>query len=81
MLSNKYSNETKQKKLKKLAEIEGKSVEELIEIASFDSVVPSICMEPGCDYTTGMEPDQRQGYCEGCGKNTVVSCGVLAGII
>lgn len=70
-----------QKKLKKLAEIEGKTVEELLTEASCDSVVPSICTEPDCNYTTGMEPDQSHGYCEGCGKSTVASCLVLAGII
>ena len=35
----------------------------------------------GCDYTTGMEPDQDEGYCEACGGNTVTSALVLAGLI
>ena len=38
-------------------------------------------MTEGCDYTTEMEPDQEEGYCEACGGNTVVSALVLAGII
>lgn len=68
-------------KLEKLAKMEGKTVEELLREASFDSVAPAICTEPGCDYTTVMEPDQDCGYCEVCGKNTVQSCLILAGII
>jgi len=28
-----------------------------------------------------MEPDQTQGYCEGCGENSVVASLILAGII
>lgn len=70
-----------QAKLEKLAEIEGLSVEELLEKASFDSVAPAICSSPECDHTTNMEPDQDKGYCEGCGGNTMVSCLVLAGIL
>jgi hypothetical protein len=36
-------------------------------------------MECGC--TAEMEPDQRAGYCEQCGKNKVVSALILAGVI
>jgi tetratricopeptide (TPR) repeat protein len=32
-------------------------------------------------YTTEMEPDQDQGFCEACGGNTVTSALVLAGLI
>lgn len=69
-------------KLQTLVESEGyESVQNMLEAAVHDSVVPSICTIPGCDYTTGMEPDQNRGYCEACGKQTVQSCLVLAGII
>ena len=72
----------RKEKLRTLAECEGyENVHELLEAAVHDSVVPSICTIPGCDYTTGMEPDQNRGYCEACGKQTVQSCLVLAGII
>lgn len=70
-----------QEKLEKLAQIEGLSVEELLEKAVLDSVSPSICCNPECDYTTTMEPDQGGGYCENCSSFTVASCLVLAGII
>jgi hypothetical protein len=38
-------------------------------------------MNPDCDYTTEVEPDQREGWCEECGTGTVRSGIVLAGII
>jgi hypothetical protein len=46
-------------KLKKLATLEGYDDASafLIE-ACDDSVCPAICMNEGCDYVTGMEPDQ-----------------------
>jgi len=46
-----------------------------------DNICPSICMNPDCDYTTDMEPDQREGWCEVCDTNTVVSAMVLLGVI
>jgi hypothetical protein len=45
------------------------------------TVSPAICTEPDCDYTTEMEPDQDAGYCEACGKNSVASALILAGLI
>jgi len=69
-------------KLNDLASIEGfEDPMDMLEEAVYDSVVPAICMNPGCEYTTGMEPDQDQGWCEACSTNTVKSCLVLAGII
>ena len=70
------------KKLKTLTKSEGfKKPQDLLEKAVFDSVVPAICVNDGCDYITTMEPDQKAGYCEMCHTQTVVSCLVLAGII
>ena len=46
-----------------------------------DSISPAICTEPDCSYTTDMEPDQDRGWCEACGRNTVASAFVLAGLI
>jgi hypothetical protein len=54
---------------------------EMLERAVLDSCVPAICMNPDCDYTTEMEPDQDRGWCEACGTNTVKSCLILAGIM
>ncbi len=69
-------------KLERLAEIEGfEDVEALLEAAAFDSVSPGICVDAGCEYTCEVEPDQDAGYCEGCGRQTVRSALVLAGLI
>lgn len=77
---------TDNKKLCDLAESEGYAATEdgilkMLEKATFDSVSPSICMNEGCSYTDGMEPDQDRGYCEECQANTMKSCLILAGII
>ena len=67
-------------KLKTLQDAEGfENLEAMLEAATFDSVSPAICTN--CDYTCEMEPDQDRGWCESCGKNTVVSALVLAGLI
>jgi hypothetical protein len=72
----------KAQKLMKLCEIEGfASVEGVLFLSITDSVCPAICMTEGCDYTTEMEPDQSEGFCEECGGNTVTSALVLAGLI
>ena len=69
-------------KLMKLCDTEGfNCIDDLLSACVFDSVCPAICMTEGCDYTTEMEPDQQEGYCEACGGNTVVSALVLADII
>lgn len=69
-------------KLKKLVELEGYDSDlDLLEAAVADSVCPAICMNDGCDYTTGTEPDQDRGWCEECGTNSMKSALVLAGVI
>lgn len=70
----------KARKLMRLCEIEGyENVVDLIQAVALDTVCPAICMTEGCQYTGEMEPDQREGYCESCGGNTMVSAMVLAG--
>jgi hypothetical protein len=65
-------------RLLELCEAEGfENIESLLVASIFDSVCPAICME--CGSTAQMEPDQRAGYCEQCGKNKVVSALILAG--
>jgi hypothetical protein len=74
------SESERQRHLTKLAEAEGfDSAEAMLEASVIDSVAPAICID--CGLTTGMEPDQEHGYCEGCGGNTVVSALILAGLI
>jgi hypothetical protein len=68
-------------KLEILAKQYGYSVDELLEEYGLDSMVPGICMNPGCEYVTECEPDQREGWCGACGTTTVRSALVLAGVI
>jgi hypothetical protein len=68
-------------KLKQLAEIEGLEVMEMIEEESIDSVSPGICINKGCDYTTTVEPDCDNGFCENCNTYTVKSALILGGMI
>lgn len=73
---------TKGAKLMKLCEVEGfENLDDLLALSAIDSVCPGICMTEGCDCTAETEPDQVEGYCEGCGGNTVASVLVLAGLI
>lgn len=68
-------------KLVTLAEVEGMDVMEMLEEAVVDSVAPGICMNPGCSYTTQVEPDSDSGWCEECSTNSVKSCLMIAGIM
>jgi hypothetical protein len=76
------SAEKRQAKLGLLVELEGYlDLSELLQAAMADTVSPSICMNEGCDYTAEYEGDCRDGWCEACSENTVVSALVLAEII
>ncbi len=76
------SSAGRQAKLTQLAEIEGfESVDAMLEATTFDSVSPGICIQVACDYTTEVEPDQTKGWCERCGRGSVASALILAGII
>jgi len=69
-------------KLARLMEIEGYDDElRLFADALSDSVCPGICVNPSCDYTTEVEPDQDRGWCESCGTQTVKSALILADLI
>jgi hypothetical protein len=69
-------------KLMTLCDREGfKSLKALLKASAADNICPAICMTEGCNYTTEMESDQDDGYCEACGGNTVTSALVLAGLI
>ena len=76
------SAQVRRKKLAKLLQAAGYgTLEELATAVFGDAVSPAICIDADCDYTTEMEPDQDAGYCENCGKNTVVAALVLAELI
>jgi hypothetical protein len=72
----------KAQKLMKLCDIEGfENVEAILFSSITDTVCPAICMTEGCDHTAELEPDSREGYCEACGGNTMISALVLAGVM
>ncbi|MFO1152058.1 MAG: hypothetical protein U1E42_00125 [Rhodospirillales bacterium] len=76
------SKEERLTKLHKLAEIEGyETVSDMLEATTCDAVSPAICVAEDCDYTVEMEPDQDQGWCDQCHRNTVVAALVLAELI
>ena len=68
--------------LERLAEIEGyDSTDALLQANVLDSVCPAICTNDGCGYTTDLEPDQDQGWCEVCAQNSMKSALILAHLI
>lgn len=54
---------------------------QLVEENMFSSVVPGICMMSDCDYTTDVEPDQDQGWCECCNMNSVQSILIITNLV
>ena len=74
--------ELRQAKLSKLIESEGfENLEEMLQAAAFDSVSPGICVNPDCNHTVEVVPDQNRGWCEACETQTVQSALILAGLI
>lgn len=67
-------------KLQDLMDVEGLEEDDLWEMA-MDCVVPGICMNPDCDYTTQVEPDCDEGFCEFCNAGTVKALTILMGVI
>ena len=69
-------------KLAQLIEIEGfASLDDMLATVVSDSVAPGIFVREGCSYTCDVEPDQDAGWCEACGRQSVRSALVLAGVI
>ena len=54
---------------------------ELCEEFFNEGCVPAICFSKNCDATFEYEPDCQRGYCEECGKNSVISAMILLGVI
>ena len=58
------------------------TIEDFLEDYAFESVVPGKCMNEACGWViTLCEPDLTNGWCEGCGQQTVKSSLVLIGIV
>lgn len=71
----------RREKLEVLADAWGMTVDELLAEWALDSVVPGICTNDDCEYTTTYEPDQDAGWCEMCDTPTVASALILAELI
>lgn len=58
----------------------GIEIDEVLEMATYDSVSPGICTE--CRTTVdNCEPDARENWCDSCDTATVKSALVLAGVL
>lgn len=58
------------------------SITRMLEYAATESVVPGICIAPGCNgIDSEVEPDCEDGYCDECGNQTIQSCLVIGGVI
>jgi hypothetical protein len=76
------SEQQRRAKLDRLAAIEGfDQADDLLEAVAHDSVSPGICVQPDCDYSCEVEPDQDRGWCEACRTQTVRSALILAELI
>lgn len=65
--------------IQELGEATGMNITEMMAQSVMDGTAPAICTK--CGYTTDMEPDQDQGWCDKCQENTMVSAPVLLGAI
>jgi hypothetical protein len=66
---------------KRMRKATGLTMLQICEETCHECMGPAICRECGEMSDFDMEPDQDQGYCEACKKNTVVSGPILEGII
>lgn len=66
-------------KFEQLLELEGMDEDEYLAVYGLESVVPGICMNAGCEYTTHVEPDCTKGWCEECRTQSVQSGNSLLG--
>ena len=73
---------TKTEKLVALARQEFETTPEgLFEIIGIGTVVPGICMRPGCDYVTEVAGDEEDGWCDECETATCTSALLLAELV
>lgn len=68
-------------KLWRLGEEYGLAPDDLIVEFALEELVPAICTNGGCDYSTEYAPDQIEGWCERCATRSVASALVLAGVL
>jgi len=60
--------------LQVILDSEGLLMEEFMEQCIYDTMCPGICTDPDCHaVASSVETDCVKGWCEMCGKSTVVS--------
>lgn len=68
-----------------LTEIGCRSIDEWFDMGVSENLGPYDSVSMGgcksCGYTTNVEPDQDQGWCEECETSTVVSIHCLLGVM
>ena len=69
-----------EEKFKILIDEYGGNINKVLSKSMCDSLVPSICMNEGCDATYDYEPDQDKGWCEKCDKGSVKSILIIYGV-
>lgn len=68
------TNKRAQELLTELAAVEGcENPFDLLDRIISDSIVPAICSNGDCGYTTDLEPDSREGYCDECESHSMIS--------
>lgn len=68
------TNKRAQELLEVLASVEGcETPFDLLDRVIHDSIVPAICCNENCGYTTDLEPDSREGYCDECESHSMIS--------
>lgn len=63
-------------KLEVLCVVEGKCIMTILADHP-DATCPGICSNPACNWTTLVGRNEKEGLCERCNTNTVVSARVL----
>jgi len=72
------SQSTRLAKLQQLMNDEGfTNLDKFMNEVQLDSINTGICMNPGCDYITEVEPDCYNGWCEYCKTRSVMSASNL----
>jgi hypothetical protein len=68
-------------KLQILGNAYGMTTEQMYESSIMDGISPGICINPDCEYTTDVEPDCTDGWCENCNTESVRSALSLGGLL
>jgi hypothetical protein len=76
------TNSERQAKLQRLAELLGfKTIDEMFDAVLSDTACPGICINPWCEYTATVAPDENAGFCQNDGTKSVHSALILAGAL